>query len=75
MLRMPRSPGSGSRCCDIRRRRRVKAGILIAIDVGAEAEQEFVYVAHPEGRRPSANCGPSRMPARPRSAIPHWDAR
>lgn len=32
----------------------VRAGALIAIEVGVEAETEFIYMAHPEGRRPSA---------------------
>jgi DNA-binding transcriptional LysR family regulator len=32
----------------------IEAGKLVALDVGAEAELEFVYVAHPEGRRASA---------------------
>ena len=32
----------------------IKAGALTVIDIGAEAESEFVYMAHPEGRRPSA---------------------
>ena len=32
----------------------VKAGELRVLDLGAEAEGEFIYVAHPEGRRSSA---------------------
>jgi DNA-binding transcriptional LysR family regulator len=32
----------------------VKAGALLVLEVGAAAEVEFVYIAHPEGRRPSA---------------------
>jgi DNA-binding transcriptional LysR family regulator len=32
----------------------IKAGSLVVLDVGAEAELEYVYVAHPEGRRTSA---------------------
>jgi len=31
----------------------IRQGELCVIDVGVEAEQEFIYVAHPEGRRPS----------------------
>lgn len=31
----------------------IKAGSLIVVDVGVHAETEFIYVAHPEGRRPS----------------------
>ncbi|MCR0983093.1 LysR family transcriptional regulator [Roseomonas populi] len=32
----------------------VKAGTLRVIDLGADTEAEFIYVAHPEGRRASA---------------------
>jgi DNA-binding transcriptional LysR family regulator len=32
----------------------IKTGRLQVVDVGARPEQEFIYVAHPEGRRPSA---------------------
>jgi len=32
----------------------IKAGTLRVLDVGAAPEPEFIYVAHPEGRRPSA---------------------
>jgi DNA-binding transcriptional LysR family regulator len=32
----------------------IKAGELRVVDIGAEAEAEFVFVAHAEGRRPSA---------------------
>ncbi|MCK0207034.1 LysR family transcriptional regulator [Starkeya koreensis] len=32
----------------------IRAGALRVLDVGAEPEAEFIYVAHPEGRRPSA---------------------
>jgi DNA-binding transcriptional LysR family regulator len=32
----------------------VSAGVLVVVDVGIEAETEFVYIAHPERRRPSA---------------------
>lgn len=32
----------------------IKDGSLIVIDVGMQAEDEFIYIAHPEGRRPSA---------------------
>jgi DNA-binding transcriptional LysR family regulator len=31
----------------------VKSGALRALDIGAAAEPEFVYMAHAEGRRPS----------------------
>ncbi len=32
----------------------VKAGALVVLEIGAEAEAELVYMAHPEGRRASA---------------------
>jgi lysyl-tRNA synthetase class II len=32
----------------------VRAGALSVIEIGVEAEVEFIYLAHPEGRRPSA---------------------
>lgn len=32
----------------------IKAGQLQVIDIGIKAEPEFVYIAHPEGRHPSA---------------------
>lgn len=32
----------------------VKAGALTVIEIGAAAEGEFIYMAHPEGRHPSA---------------------
>ncbi|GAB4070465.1 LysR family transcriptional regulator [Ancylobacter sonchi] len=32
----------------------LKAGTLVAVEVGAVTEPEFIYVAHPEGRRPPA---------------------
>ncbi|WP_428032377.1 LysR family transcriptional regulator [Ancylobacter sp.] len=32
----------------------IRDGTLRVIDVGAEPEAEFIYVAHPEGRHPSA---------------------
>ena len=32
----------------------VKVGELVVLDVGAAAEVEYIYMAHPEGRRPSA---------------------
>lgn len=54
----------------------IKAGTLIAIDVGAEAEQEFVYVAHPEGRRPSAKLRAFIECLRAAFGNPpYWDAR
>ncbi|MBN8943127.1 MAG: LysR family transcriptional regulator [Rhizobiales bacterium] len=32
----------------------IAAGRLVVLPVGAEAEEEFIVMAHPEGRRPSA---------------------
>lgn len=32
----------------------IRDGSLTVIDVGIQAEDEFIYIAHPEGRRPSA---------------------
>jgi DNA-binding transcriptional LysR family regulator len=32
----------------------LKRGELVAIDIGVQADAEFIYLAHPEGRRPSA---------------------
>lgn len=32
----------------------LRTGALIALDLGFEPENEFLYIAHPEGRRPSA---------------------
>ena len=34
--------------------RAITAGQLAVIDIGMPAEREFIYLAHPEGRRPSA---------------------
>ena len=32
----------------------IASGRLSVVEVGAEAENEFIFMAHPEGRRPSA---------------------
>jgi DNA-binding transcriptional LysR family regulator len=32
----------------------LKRGELVTIDIGVQADAEFIYLAHPEGRRPSA---------------------
>jgi DNA-binding transcriptional LysR family regulator len=32
----------------------IKAGTLRVIDVGIEAEQEYIYIAHADGQHPSA---------------------
>jgi len=50
-------------------------GQLVPIDVGASTAEEFIYVAHPEGRRASAKL--RAMTEALREAIgapPYWDA-
>jgi DNA-binding transcriptional LysR family regulator len=32
----------------------LKAGALVAIDIGMQPEEEFIFIAHPDGRHPSA---------------------
>jgi DNA-binding transcriptional LysR family regulator len=32
----------------------IRSGHLSIVDIKVEAEAEFIYLAHPEGRRPSA---------------------
>lgn len=32
----------------------LQAGILRIVDIGIEADEEFIYIAHPDGRNPSA---------------------
>ncbi len=32
----------------------IAAGELVPLDIGVRAEEEFIFIAHPEGRRPSA---------------------
>ncbi|MBP0495937.1 LysR family transcriptional regulator [Pararoseomonas indoligenes] len=52
----------------------VKAGELRVIEIGAEAEGEFIYVAHPEGRRSSAKL--RALVAELKAAFgdpPYWD--
>jgi DNA-binding transcriptional LysR family regulator len=52
----------------------LKAGTLCAIEVGAQAENEFVFMAHPEGRRPSAKL--RALAEHLRAAFgdpPYWD--
>ena len=54
----------------------IKAGRLVVLDVGAEAELEFVYVAHPEGRRTSAKLRAFIDCLRTAFGDPpYWDAR
>ncbi|WP_159993916.1 LysR family transcriptional regulator [Roseomonas sp. 18066] len=52
----------------------VKAGTLRAIELGADTEAEFIYVAHPEGRRASTKL--RAMVAEIKAAFgdpPYWD--
>ncbi|MXP61897.1 LysR family transcriptional regulator [Roseomonas sp. M0104] len=52
----------------------VRAGRLSLVEVGAEAEAEFIYIAHAEGRRPSAKL--RALAACLRDAFgdpPYWD--
>ncbi|MGH6882911.1 LysR family transcriptional regulator [Hypericibacter sp.] len=54
----------------------INAGSLVVLDVGAEAELEFVYVAHPEGRRTSAKLRAFIDCLRAAFGDPpYWDAR
>lgn len=51
------------------------SGLLRVIDVGVEAEQEFIYIAHADGRHPSAKL--RALAAWLREAFgspPYWDA-
>ena len=42
----------------------IAAGELTVIDIGRPAKDEFIFMAHPEGRRASAKLqGPGRQPA------------
>jgi len=50
------------------------AGTLAIIDAGVEAEQEYIYIAHPDGRHPSAKL--RALAAWLREAFgnpPYWD--
>ncbi|HWL83581.1 MAG TPA: LysR family transcriptional regulator [Roseomonas sp.] len=52
----------------------VKAGRLCLVEIGAQAEAEFIYIAHAEGRRPSAKL--RALAACLREAFgdpPYWD--
>lgn len=52
----------------------VAAGRLAVISVGAEAEEEFIVMAHPEGRRPSAKLRALAEHLRQRfGRPPYWD--
>ena len=53
----------------------LRAGRLAAIDIGIPSEEEFLYVAHPEGRSPSAKL--RAMTDALKAAFgdpPYWDA-
>jgi DNA-binding transcriptional LysR family regulator len=53
----------------------LRAGKLLAIDIGLPTEEEFLYVAHPEGRSPSAKL--RAMTDALKAAFsdpPYWDA-
>lgn len=52
----------------------LKEGALRIVDVGIEAEQEYIYIAHPDGRNPSAKL--RALADWLRSAFgspPYWD--
>jgi DNA-binding transcriptional LysR family regulator len=52
----------------------IEEGKLTVVDVGARPEDEFVFMAHPEGRRPSAKL--RALAAHLRAAFgdpPYWD--
>lgn len=54
----------------------IKAGLLRTIDVGAEAETEWIYIAHRQGRRASAKLRALADALRARFGDPpYWDAR
>ena len=53
----------------------LRAGRLLAIDIGLPSEEEFLYVAHPEGRAPSAKL--RAMADALKTAFgdpPYWDS-
>lgn len=45
----------------------IRSELLRVVDIGVQPEPEFIYLAHPEGRRPSAKL---RAFARPSAARP-----
>lgn len=52
----------------------VEAGALAVVDVGAEPEDASVYMAHPEGRRPSAKLRAlAECLRRAFGEPPYWD--
>ncbi len=53
----------------------IRAGTLRVIEVGAQPEEEFIYVAHPEGRNPTAKL--RALAEALRAAFgdpPYWEA-
>jgi DNA-binding transcriptional LysR family regulator len=53
----------------------IRSKKLRVIDVNVQAEQEFVYIAHPEGRRPSAKLRALAEHLRAAFGMPpYWDA-
>ena len=53
----------------------LKSGALQSIDVGVRAYTEYIYVAHPEGRRPSAKLKAFiECLRRAFGSPPYWDA-
>jgi len=53
----------------------LKAGRLVAVDVGVQPEEESIFIAHPEGRQPSAKL--RALADHLRLAFgspPYWDA-
>ncbi len=54
----------------------LRNGTLTVIDIGAEAEAEFIFMAHPEGRLPSAKLRALADCLRTAfGTTPYWDAR
>ena len=52
----------------------IKAGKLSVVEVGARAEDEFIFMAHPDGRRPSAKLRAIAEHLRAVFGSPHyWD--
>ncbi|RYD93934.1 MAG: LysR family transcriptional regulator, partial [Sphingomonadales bacterium] len=52
----------------------MRAGQLLSIDIGMDPEQEFIFMAHPDGRKPSAKL--RAMADHLRQAFgspPYWD--
>lgn len=52
----------------------IKRGELAVIDIGLETEEEFIFIAHPEGRRPSAKLRAlAEALRRAFGSPPYWD--